>query len=159
MNKDWRTGIVVELIDDKTFVIECSCWLCYEYGTIHCALPHGLDLSLGDWVMVDGDRGNYNFQPLYGLGNYAYTWDMDTSHIELTSQIAEIERLEKYNQTDCGWYDTLLDQEYPEFSDNYEGTDFAKAIKAFRQKVLKTITKQAFAENQLVFAFAPEAVK
>jgi hypothetical protein len=86
--------------------MDCSCWLCYEYGTIHCKEPHGLNLKPGDWVIVEG-AGNYSYKPLYGLGNYAYTWDIDTKHIELTSRIAEIERLKRGNQTDCGWYDTL----------------------------------------------------
>lgn len=105
----YRAGVVAEVISPTEFIMDCSCWLCYEWGTIHCKQPHGLHLKQGDWVLTKGHDAIYNQEKLYGYGTYAYSWDADVDSVRFTSREEEMKRLEEVGETDCGWYDTLKD--------------------------------------------------
>lgn len=100
------TGVILEIKSPTEFVIDCSCWLCDEYGIIHFKQLHGLNLHLGDWVLVKGGP-IYNYERIYCSGNYTYEWAVDAESVTRTSKEEEVHRLEEAGATDCGWYDTL----------------------------------------------------
>ena len=105
--KIYRAGVIVKVISPTAFILDCSCWLCFEWATIHCKWPHGLDLKQGDWVLTIGSSDIYNYKKLYGCGNYAYYWEADVDSVRFTSREEEMKRLEEAGETDCGCYDTL----------------------------------------------------
>lgn len=105
-------GVVLEIKSPIEFVIDCSCWLCDEYGTIHCKQPHGLILNIGDWVLVRGGP-IYNCERVYSTGNYTYVWEVDADGVMRSTKEEEIRHMEEAGQTDCGRYDTLTGRKPP----------------------------------------------
>jgi len=103
---EMRTGIISAVISPTEFDLDCSCWLCFEVGTIHFKKPCGLALKKGDMVIVVGQE--YNWRRIYG-SIYLYVWDMYADSVALTTREEEIKRLEVAGETKCGWYDTLTD--------------------------------------------------
>ena len=100
-------GTVWKVISPIEVVIDCSCWLCYEYVTVHFREPHPLTLNAGDWVRVyAGERYNHTREEC--SAGYFYFWDIDAERIERTTREEEIAKLEADGRTDCGWYETLV---------------------------------------------------
>lgn len=127
-----RAGIVYEVLSPTEFIMDCSCHLCSEYATVHFKQPHGFELKPGDWVRVwTGETYNYE---RVSRATDTYVWEVDAERLERTSRIEEIRRLEECGETDCGWYETLLDDEYPAIGESgcYIGKEFLRMLKAQR---------------------------
>jgi len=130
-----RAGIVYEILNPTELIMDCSCWLCSEYATVHFKRPHGLELKPGDWIRVWTAGEIYNYERVSRVTD-TYVWEVDAERIERTSRFEEICRLEECGETDCGWYETLIHEEYPDIEKGLLADDLLRALKAHRESLI-----------------------